>query len=136
MLATIADRTFERTSLFLDGGLFVRCHFVECQMIYEGRDGVDFRDCTFERCSWTFDDAAERTIGFLSTLHQKVGPDGPELVEGIFKSIRDNRIAEVTADAIVVDPALTSRPMPTLPPNNDASRCQGRLAGTAPTRVS
>lgn len=105
MLATVADRTFEHTTLFLDGGRFVRCRFVDCQLVYEAKDEVDFEDCAFVGCSWTFDGAADRTIGFLATLYQKVGEHGQGLVGGVFEGIRSGRVAEVRVDALVGDPA-------------------------------
>lgn len=95
MLPTIIDRDFTNTALFLDGTRFVNCRFVDCQLIYDGSEEVDFQDCTFERCSWTFDAAAERTIGFLSTLYRETGPDGVALVEGIFKSIRNEQVHQL-----------------------------------------
>jgi hypothetical protein len=109
MLEPIHDRTFRNTSLFIDGQRFVRCRFEDCQLIYEGRDEVDFQDCTFERCSWTFDGAAERTIGFLSTLQLQTGAGGPNLVQSIFENIQNRKVAEIrtrsapTAVAISVE---------------------------------
>ncbi len=101
MLKAIIGRTFENTTLVLDGIRFVRCRFVNTQLIYTAREETDFEECTFERCSWTFDGPAENMIAFLSILLEKVAPDGPELVEAIFKSIRSGKVAELRADAIV-----------------------------------
>ena len=102
MLETVSDRTFRNTSLFIDGLRFVRCHFEDCQLIYEGRDEVDFRECTFERCSWTFDGAAERTIGFLSTLQLQTGVGGPDLVQSIFENIQNRKVAEIRTRTVPV----------------------------------
>jgi hypothetical protein len=98
MIQTQTDRLIENTSLFLDGIRFIRCRFVNCQLIYEAKDEVEFKDCTFERCSWTFDGAAERTISFLSTLYHG-GDGGSQLVEAIFESIQNKRIAEIRLSA-------------------------------------
>lgn len=76
-------------------------NFVNAQLIYPAKEETDFEDCTFERCSWTFEGAAENMLAFLSTLQGKVTPEGPELVEAIFKSIRTGKVAELRADAIV-----------------------------------
>lgn len=95
MLHTRQDETIANTSVFLDGERFVRCQFVDCTLIYEGREEVDFQDCTFEGCSWTFSDAAIRMLGFLATVHDGTGSTGPELVSGIFDSIRNKRLVTV-----------------------------------------
>lgn len=99
MANTLTDQTFADGSYVIDGLRFIRCRFVKMQLIYGAEGEVDFKDCTFENCSWTFDDAAERMIGFLSTLHEQVRPEGPELVEGIFKSIQSRKVATIRRDA-------------------------------------
>ncbi len=101
MLEAIVGRTFQDTTLSLDGVRFVRCRFVNAQLIYTAREETDFEECTFDRCSWTFEGPAENMIAFLSILQDKVTPDGPELVEAIFKSIRNGKVAELRADAMV-----------------------------------
>jgi len=95
MLHTRQDEVIENQSVFLDGVRFVRCRFVGCTLIYECRDDVDFQDCTFEECSWTFSDAAIRMLNFLSTVYQEAGPTGTALVSGIFKSIKDHRLLDL-----------------------------------------
>lgn len=95
MLRTRQDEIFENTSVFLDGERFVRCRFVGCTLIYECRDEVDFQDCAFEGCSWTFSDAAIRMLNFLSTVYEEAGPTGSDLVTGIFKSIKDRRLLDL-----------------------------------------
>lgn len=92
MLSTRTAEEITNTSLFLDGTRFVRCTFVNCQLIYEGRDDVDFHDCIFENCSWTLDAAAERTINFLSVLQRRGGTTGSRLVDEIFESLRTDSI--------------------------------------------
>jgi hypothetical protein len=106
----VTDQVRRHTSIPIDGVHFVRCKFDDCELIYRASDEVDFDDCTFVQCERTFDDAAVRTLGFLSTLFKKTGPDGQRLVESIFKGIRSEKIAqlraeaqsELTADAITV----------------------------------
>jgi hypothetical protein len=99
MFTTVADREKRDTSIFIDGIRFVRVHFINCQLIYRAEDDVDFEDCTFDHCDWTLDGAAERMLGFLATLHEKTGPVGKELVEGIFDSIRNKRVTEIRGSA-------------------------------------
>lgn len=95
MLNRQTNRTIRDTSLLIDGAHFFRCTFINCQLIYSGRDEVDFDDCTFQDCNWTFDDAAARTLGYISTLFQKVEPDGKNLVGELFAGITDTRITRV-----------------------------------------
>lgn len=93
MLSTVADQTFENMTLFVDGIRYERCHFVKTQFVYAAEKEADFIGCTFEDCSWTFDGAAERMIGFLSTLQERVIPDGPRIVHGVFHSIQNQKAA-------------------------------------------
>lgn len=90
----LVDKTIESCQLRIDGKHFVHCRFVNVELIYWADDDVDFEDCTFENCSWTFDEAAERMIGLLSTLQERVS-GGPELVEGIFNSIRNKKVETI-----------------------------------------
>lgn len=99
MLYTRRDETITKTSLIVDGERFVRCTFVDCQLIYEARIAADFDDCTFHDCTWTFGGAAEHTITYLATLANKAGPYGRELVEGVFKSVMNNRVIELRDEA-------------------------------------
>jgi len=92
---TFVDRTFENESLFLDLGSFVRCTFTKCQLTYHGDGIVDFQDCIFEDCSWTFEGAAARTLEFLATLYRRTGQSGQELVEGIIESIKSSPVIDL-----------------------------------------
>lgn len=91
-MKTVANATFRDDAVRLDGNRYVKCHFTDCQLIYAGDNETDFQDCTFMRCSWTFDDAALRTLSFLTTLYHGAGPVGGDLVEAIFASVRRARI--------------------------------------------
>ncbi len=95
MLNVRRGDTFRDTSFFIDGGHFIDCTFINCQLIYQGHDEVDFDGCDFQNCEWTFDDAAGRTLGYLSTLNHKVGKDGQKLVGEIFEGLVDGRVANV-----------------------------------------
>lgn len=104
MLSVQKDITFRDSSYFIDGGHFIGCTFINCQLIYEGRDEVDFDGCVFQNCEWTFDDAAGRTLGYLSTLAHKVGKDGHKIVGEIFEGVIDGRVAnvrEINASAVL-----------------------------------
>src|SRR5215208_4583183 len=98
MLGTVSDGVKQDVSIFIDGIRFVRVRFIDCQLIYKATADIDFVDCIFEGCEWTFDDAAARMLGFLATVYEKTSPIGQELVEGIFDSIRDKRITQFRAE--------------------------------------
>lgn len=106
-MISMTNQTKTNSSLFIDGFHFVRVSFIDCQLIYQGRDDVDFEDCTFDRVSWTFDDAAERTIKFLATLNQKTGTDGKDLVDAIIASIKGGSViqAPVSSAFAIAHPA-------------------------------
>lgn len=91
-MKTIENTWFKDDAVRLDGNRYVKCNFTDCQLIYAGEDETDFQDCTFMGCSWTFDDAALRTLSFLTTLYHSAGPVGGDLVEAIFASVRRARI--------------------------------------------
>ncbi len=99
MLSLRHGETITKTSLIVDGQRFVRCTFVDCQLIYEATIAADFDDCTFHDCTWTFDGAAERTITYLATLATKTGPYGRKLVDGVFKSVLNRRVLEIRDEA-------------------------------------
>jgi len=93
-MQTLTDETKQNTTILIDGIRFVRVQFVNCQLIYEAREEVDFQDCTFDRVEWTFADAAERMIGFLATV-AKNGAGGKSFVEAIVRSIMTDEVSRV-----------------------------------------
>jgi hypothetical protein len=89
-----ADKTFQQYAVNLDGNEFDHCIFIRCQMIYAGGGTVSFIGCRFNECDWVVDHAAERTLHFLSAIYRELGPQGHELVEGIFDQIRNGTIGQ------------------------------------------
>jgi len=98
----IADKEFKRTSINVEGIHFLRCKFIECQIIYSARDDVAFEDCSFIECSWTFDGPAEETLVFLSELYNGLGQQGRELVESVFQSIRTGTVKQGTIPMVAM----------------------------------
>src|SRR5215207_4163341 len=95
-MQTIKDNVFTRSSIVVEGIRFVRCKFVECQIIYSAKDDVSFEDCSFVECTWTFDGPAEETLIFLSELYRGLGEQGRELVESVFESVRMGTVKQGT----------------------------------------
>jgi transcriptional regulator of NAD metabolism len=98
----ITDREFRRTSIIVEDIHFLRCKFIECQIIYTAKDDVAFEDCNFVECSWTFDGPAEETLIFLSELYNGLGQQGRELVESVFESIRSGTVKHGTIPMVAM----------------------------------
>ncbi len=79
-LTTIKDRIYDNRRLKVDGGRFVRCRFIGSKLIYYGSQEVFFEDCTFDGCDWVFQDAADRTLRYLSMLIHQGGEVGRAVV--------------------------------------------------------
>lgn len=95
-MQTIKDRVFKHSPVVVEGIRFVRCKFIECQIVYTAKDDVSFEDCNFVECNWTFDGPAEETLIFLSELYRGLGTQGRELVESVFQSIRTGTVKQGT----------------------------------------
>jgi hypothetical protein len=98
----IADKEFKRTSIIVEGIHFLRCKFIECQIIYSAKDDVAFEDCNFVECNWTFDGPAEETLIFLSELYNGLGEQGRDLVESVFQSIRTGTVKQGTIPLVAM----------------------------------
>ena len=61
----------------LDDGCFIKCAFEDCELIFAGTAGVVMHSNYFERCRWTFKDAAGTTLHFLRAM----GVASPALLE-------------------------------------------------------
>jgi len=70
--------------IILDGTAFKDCKFNKCELVFGASGGVTLDHCTFTDCSWTFMDAAERTLGFLTAFYKL----DSALVERTFENIR------------------------------------------------
>jgi hypothetical protein len=75
---------FNHETVALDGEAFSDCEFRSCRMVYSGGEAPRFEGCRFDDCDWRFDDAAQRTLGFMK-LVWSVG--GKARVQGLIKEI-------------------------------------------------
>lgn len=83
---------FEDETVELDGGEFVGCTFEGCELVYRGGElPRRVEENTFRDCRWRFEDAAGRTVRFMSALYRGLGEHGEELVERTFDHIRGER---------------------------------------------
>ena len=59
--------TLERVRVDIDKAQYVDCTFRRCEIVYHG-GAFHFSGCTFDQCSWSFVDEAERTLNLLALL--------------------------------------------------------------------
>lgn len=105
MLAVISGQVFTNTFMQLDNTHFKQCSFRQCRLIFRAEGNVAFTDCTFDHCHWILDGPAETTLLYLSALYRQLGPEGRELVEAVFQSIRDGSVAN-GREIVIRSPAL------------------------------
>ena len=70
---------FSSMKIFLDGGTFVECEFENCDLVFSAMLPVYLDQCTFTRCTYSFEGAARVAIGFLQGLFGN-GSEGREIV--------------------------------------------------------
>ncbi len=83
--------TFENKLIRIDGNQYIGCVFQSCTLQYGGFGDVKLKGCQFKKCSWSFVDAAARTVQFMSSLYHGAGEGGKDLIEKTFKNIREGR---------------------------------------------
>ena len=86
------NRTFENKLIQLDGNQYINCTFQDCTLQYGGFGDVKLEGCQFNKCSWSFTDAAARTVQFMSALYYGAGEGGKDLIEKTFENIREGRL--------------------------------------------
>jgi hypothetical protein len=83
-------KTFQGETIRLDNEEYANCTFVDCDLQYGGAGFVGFSNCKFDRCRWSFVDAASNTLRFMASLYHGLGGGGRNLIEDLFRSIRQN----------------------------------------------
>ena len=82
-------KTFADTTVRLDGNQFQNCTFRNCTIEFGGiAAGTALENCSFVECQWSFVDAAADTIRFMEHIYANFGPEGKEMIERTFESIR------------------------------------------------
>jgi hypothetical protein len=66
-----SGKTFEGTSLAVDGRRFVNCRFINVALTYGGGGLPIFDNCRFEGIRLQFDDQAANTLEYLADMSQK-----------------------------------------------------------------
>src|SRR5688572_15167074 len=86
MIAT--DQEFHDTTIMADGGIYTRCKFTRCRMVFSAAIPGHFEGCNFHECAWEFSGAALVTVQVMSAMYHGGLRD---VVEKIFESIRRPR---------------------------------------------
>jgi len=82
------EDTFRDTRVAVDGHEYRGCKFIRCTIVYSGGAPPQFVDCLFQGSTWAFEDAASRTIAFMTALYHGMGEGGRALIEQTFEAIR------------------------------------------------
>jgi hypothetical protein len=75
---------FKDLRVVLDDGHFESCMFEGCELVYGGGP-LGFNKNLVNKCRFSFDDSAARTVNFLKGLYQ----DAPAIVEATIREIRN-----------------------------------------------
>ena len=84
----ISNQSFRKMDIRLDFAEFENCTFEDCKMVYSGYGPVSMVGNTFVNVTWFFADAAQNTIGFLTSVYHGGGDGGRRLVEATIENIR------------------------------------------------
>jgi hypothetical protein len=87
-MADYLGQEFKSTTLVVDGCSYDQCNFDNCKIVYRGGVIPTFSRCKLVQCTWIWEDAALRTIGFLRGIYSGMGPNGRQMIEGVLTEIR------------------------------------------------
>ena len=82
------DREFANQRVVMDGEEFVRCRFTNCTFVYSGGPPPKFDGCVIDNPKFTFEGAAQNTLGVLAGLYHG---GFKTMIEGTFQSIRESK---------------------------------------------
>ena len=80
--------SYENDIVELDGNDYDHCDFRHCVLVYRGGSPPRFARCSFMQSSFRFDDAAGKTLSFLTSLYHG---GFKEYVEQTFAKIGTDR---------------------------------------------
>ena len=87
-MAEYLGQEFNQITEEIDGNVYDQCKFTQCKLIYRGGGIPRITRCHLDRCTWVWDDAALRTIGFLRGIYDGMGPGGRQVVEEVIAEMR------------------------------------------------
>jgi hypothetical protein len=83
-----SNNIYEGLRIRLDGNRYEHCTFTNCILEFAGTGPVEFSYNHLINCRWAFAGPAEKTIHFLISIYKGLGPEGAQMVEGLFEQIR------------------------------------------------
>ncbi len=83
------DQKFDGSREIIDGNEYVNCEFQKCNLIFQGGDLPTINGCKMVDCTWSFDQAAMRTVQFMQAIYGGMGDGGKQLIEATFNTIRE-----------------------------------------------
>jgi hypothetical protein len=87
-LTKIENQKFEGVPVILDGYHYVKCTFINCQLVFGG-GYYNLVECNIiPGCAVGLTGMAQNTLNFLSSVY-RANQQGKELIEMIFQSIRN-----------------------------------------------
>lgn len=116
---TMTGKHFVSETVTLDGRGFVDCTFDRCRLVYAGGLPPGLSGCRFEGCTWEFDEAAARTLQFLTGLYH-----------GGFQTVIESTFASIRAT-----PTQPAGAPPAPGPTGPAAAFARRLAEFPPIRI-
>ena len=87
-MAEFTGTEYKDVSEVMDGNTYNRCTFTNCRLVYRGGTVPFLRQCSFYRCSFSWEDGARRTLDFLKGIYHGFGENGRKLVNDTFENIR------------------------------------------------
>ncbi|MGH6913176.1 MAG: hypothetical protein ACREH3_05670 [Geminicoccales bacterium] len=60
--------TFKNAIVHVDGHSYRGCRFEQCRLVYSGGDLPRMVGCAFDRCRWTLDGSAARTLRLMKAM--------------------------------------------------------------------
>jgi hypothetical protein len=88
-MATHRGEKFLNERIAVDGNEYRECTFSHCTLLFEGRQIPTMANINMNHCVWEFVGAAKTTMNFLILMYHRYGDGGRDIVESMFKSVRD-----------------------------------------------
>lgn len=81
----VEGQRFHGTQIIVDGKHFEDCEFDTCTFVYRGGIAPNFVRCEFASPHFVFEEAAQRTMQFMSAIYNGIDP---RIIEMTFDEIR------------------------------------------------
>ena len=86
-MADFLGKDWDNATIEIDGNRYTQCSFKGCKLVYRGGGIPVFEGCKIDFCTWHWEDAALRTIGFLRGINSGLGAGGQRVVDDVQKHV-------------------------------------------------